>query len=77
MIQVNVKDLMHHFAEYKKKVKLGQRIVILEHKKPIMDLTPYQENIGRSGWKRQHFVLPATKVSATEICLKMRQEERD
>ena len=77
MIQVNVKDLMHHFAKYKAKVKSGERIVILEHKKPIMDLTPFQENIGKSGWKRPHFVLPATKISAAEMCLKMRQEERD
>ena len=38
MIKVNVKELLHHFAEYKEKVKLGERIVILEHKKPIIDL---------------------------------------
>jgi len=77
MIKVNVKHLLHNFAEYKKKVKAGERVVILEHKIPIMDLTPYQEKCSKPGWKREHFVLPSTKTSATEICLKTRKEERN
>ena len=77
MIKVNVKDLLHNFAEYKQKVKSGERIIVLEHKKPIMDLTPYRENMEKSGWKRDHFVLPATKTLASEICIKMRREERN
>ena len=77
MIKINVKDLLHNFAEYKEKVKLGERVVILEHKKPIMDLTPYRENIEKAGWKRDHFVLPSTKTLASQLCIKMRREERN
>jgi len=76
MIKVNVKQLLHNFSEYKKKVKSGERVVILEHKKPIMDLTPYKEHIEKPGWKRDHFVLPASKISASEICVKMRRQAR-
>lgn len=77
MIKVNVKDLLHNFAEYKEKVRSGERIVVLEHKKPIMDLTPYRENMEKPGWKRDHFVLPATKTLTSEICIRMRREERN
>jgi antitoxin (DNA-binding transcriptional repressor) of toxin-antitoxin stability system len=76
MVKVNVKDLLHNFSVYKEKVKSGERVVILEHKKPIMDLTPYKDTIEKSGWKREHFVLPATEISATETCIKMRRQER-
>ena len=77
MIKVNIKDLLHHFAEYKQKVRSGERIVILEHNKPVMDLTPYREKVEKSGWKRDHFVLPATKTLASNLCIKMRREERN
>lgn len=76
MIKVNVKELLHHFAEYKEKVKLGERLVVLEYKKPIMDLTPYKENVEKPGWRREHYILPADGHSLTEMCLKMREEER-
>ena len=76
MIRVSVKELLHNFSAYKKKVKSGERVVILEHKKPIMDLSPYTENMNRPGWRRDHFVLPADGRSLTETCLKIRREER-
>ncbi|VAX36018.1 hypothetical protein MNBD_UNCLBAC01-2171 [hydrothermal vent metagenome] len=76
MIEVNVKELLHHFAEYKEKVKAGERVVVLERKIPIIDLTPYKKHVEKPVWKRNHYILPATKVSASNLCIKMRQEER-
>jgi antitoxin (DNA-binding transcriptional repressor) of toxin-antitoxin stability system len=77
MIKVGIKALLHNFAEYKDRVKKGERIVVLEHQKPILDITAHSEHISKPGWKHAHFVLPKTKKTAADVLLKMRQEERN
>lgn len=76
MIKVSIKTFLHNFAKYKDKAKTGERIVVCEHKTPILDVIPHQEKITRAGWKRDHFILPKGKSSATKSLIKDRREGR-
>ncbi len=76
MIKINTKEFLHNFAKYKKKVKDGERIVVCEHKKPVLDITPHQEKIDKPGWKREHYVVPAGEISVTKTLIEERREAR-
>jgi antitoxin (DNA-binding transcriptional repressor) of toxin-antitoxin stability system len=76
MIKVSVRELLHNFVSYKEKAKAGERIVVCEHQKPILDITPHEEKVAKPVWKRSHFRLKDDRVSFTGICLKMRRQER-
>ncbi len=76
MIKINTKEFLHNFSKYKEKVKAGERVVVCEHKKPILDITPHEEKISKPGWKRNHFVLPDDGQSITKLLTKERQESR-
>lgn len=76
MIKINTKEFLHNFAKYKAKVKSGERVVVCEFKKPILDVTPYEEKINKSGWKRNHYILPKGKTSAVKALIKERHEAK-
>jgi len=76
MIQINTKEFLHNFAKYKEKAKAGERIVVCEHKKPILDIIPHDEKIEKLGWKRDHYILPNDGHSLTDTLTKERQESR-
>ena len=52
MKSVNIRELTHHFANYLKVVKRGERIVVMERSLPVADLVPHNENVGEPAWKR-------------------------
>jgi antitoxin (DNA-binding transcriptional repressor) of toxin-antitoxin stability system len=52
MQSVNIRELVHNFALYLKKVKFGHQITILERQKPIAEIVPHNANIRSPGWKR-------------------------
>ena len=76
MIAINIRELTHHFSDYLKKVKSGERITILERNIPIADVVPHNANISSPGWKRKidKLNLPGEKFSTT-IAQNRREEK--
>jgi len=53
MVATNIRDLMHHFSKYLRRVKAGERVVLMERNVPVADIIPHNENVARPGWKRR------------------------
>jgi prevent-host-death family protein len=49
---VNIRELTHHFADYLRTVKKGERIVVMERNVPVADLVPHHEHLVPPGWRR-------------------------
>ena len=76
MVYVNIQDLIHNFSKYLKKVKSGERIIIMERNYPVADLIPHNENVNQPGWKRPIKRIKIKGGSASETVVKNRREER-
>jgi len=75
MVSINIRELNHNLAHYLKKVKSGERIIILERNVPIAEVVPHNVNTA-PGWKReiQKISLPGEPLSETIV--KNRREEK-
>lgn len=77
MVMVNVRDLLHHFSDYLKKIKRGERITVLRRSKPVADLVPHNENVAQPAWKRKIKRIRLKKgISASEAVIRNREEEK-
>ena len=76
MVSINIRELTHNFSTYLKKVKVGERIVIMERNKPIADLIPHNENITQPGWKREIKPIKIKGESLSKTVIRLREEER-
>lgn len=76
MTQVTIRQLTHGFSTYLRAVKRGERIIILERRTPVADLTPHNENMAQPGWKRPIAKLKVKGVSLSRTVSKMREEDR-
>ena len=75
MISINIREFSHNIAKYLRKVKQGERVIIMERNVPIADITPHNENISRPGWKREIRKLEIPGESFTETIVKNRRDE--
>lgn len=76
MVMANVRDLLHHFSKYLKKIKKGERISIVRHGKPVADLVPHNENVEQPAWKRKIKRIRLKKgISASQAVIRNREEE--
>jgi len=75
MVSINIRELSHNLAHYLKKVKSGERIVILERNIPIADVVPHNINLA-PGWKREIKKISMTGESLSETIVKNRREEK-
>tara|TARA_B100000745_G_C19950543_1_gene320877 strand:+ start:129 stop:359 length:231 start_codon:yes stop_codon:yes gene_type:complete len=74
MIKVSIKNFLHNFAKYKDKVKAGERLVILEHNKPVLDVIPHRDKVSHPGWKRDHYRLKnSSKNLGSDLVNKLRE----
>ena len=76
MYEVSIRNFLHDFSNYKKKVLNGERLIITDHNIPIMDLVPHADKTNQPGWKRKHYVLPKGKKSASDTVINLRDGER-
>lgn len=76
MVFINIRELSHNLAHYLKKVKSGERIVILERNIPIADVVPHNINTAPPGWKREIKKLSLPGESFSETIVKNRREEK-
>ncbi|MBF0569787.1 MAG: type II toxin-antitoxin system Phd/YefM family antitoxin [Candidatus Omnitrophica bacterium] len=78
MVAINVRELTHHFAKYLGSVKKGERFVIMERDKPVAEIIPHWGAEKTQGWKRKikRVKLKGPGLSASEMVIKLRQEER-
>ena len=76
MISVNIRDLTHHFSNYLKEVKAGERIIVMERNTPVADIVPHHENVSRPGWKRTIDKIEIKGEPLSETIIKNRREER-
>ncbi len=76
MVSINIRELTHNFSSYLKKVKVGERIVIMERNKPIADLIPHNENIAQPGWKRNIEPIKIKGEALSKTIVRMREENR-
>ena len=75
MKSINIRELTHHFSNYLKMVRRGERIVVMERNLPVADLVPHNENIGQPGWNRPISKIKVKRLSFSETVTKMREEE--
>jgi len=75
MVSVSVRELTHNFSDYLKKVKKGERIIIKMRNVPVAEITPYNENVSKPGWKRDIKRISIKGVSFSDAVIKNREEE--
>jgi len=73
MKTVNIRELTHHFANYLKIVKRGERIVVMARRLPVADLVPHNEHLASPGWKRpiQKLQIRGEPLSETTVRLRI------
>ena len=76
MVAVNIREFLHHYSMYLKRVKAGERIVIMERNKPIADLTLHNENLSEPGWRRPIERIKIKGEPLSETIIKNRSEDR-
>ncbi len=77
MISVDVREFINNFSAYLKKVKKGERIVLLERNKPVADIMPHNDNVTPiPGWKRKVKMIKIKGLSLADECIKFRRQER-
>ena len=75
MIAVNIREFAHHLSKYLKTTKAGERVVIMERNKPIVDLVPHNEHLIQPGWKRKIEKIRLKGEPMSTTIIKMREEE--
>ena len=76
MKSVNIRELTHHFSNYLKVVKRGERIVVMERSSPVADLVPHNENLASPGWKRPIQKIRVSGEAFSKTVSRMRAEKR-
>lgn len=76
MVKINIRELSHHLSKYLKEAKSGERIIVMERNKPIVEIIPHNENIIPPCWKKPvKRIKLKGGVSASETIIKMREED--
>lgn len=77
MVSINVRELTHNFSEYLKRVKRGERVIVMIRNKPVAEIIPRNENIEPPSWKTvAPKVALKNKASVAKLVVKYRDEER-
>lgn len=76
MVAINIRELTHHFSDYLKNVKSGERILIMERNKPVAEIIPHNPNLSQSGWKRTIAKTRIKGPSLSSTIIKNRHEEK-
>ena len=76
MVSVNIRELTHHFSDYLKKVKAGERLIIMERNSPVAEVVPHNENVAYPGWKRKLDKLPLKGEAFSQTIVKNRREAK-
>ena len=74
MVAINIRELTHNFSSCLKKVKAGERIIIMERNVPIAEIIPHNSNVKEPAWKRPIKRLKIKGVSLSETVIQMRRE---
>jgi len=76
MVSVNIRELTHNFSRYLKKVKRGERLVIMERNSPVADVVAHNENVAYPGWKRKLDKLALKGGAFSQTIVKNRREAK-
>jgi prevent-host-death family protein len=75
MKAVNIRELTHHFSNYLKVVKQGERIVVMERSVPVADLVPHNANLTAPIWKRPIQRIQVAGEALSKTTIRLRAEE--
>ena len=76
MVSVNIRELTHNFSSYLKKVKAGERLIIMERNSPVAEVIPHNENVTYPGWKRKIDRIKIKGETISETVIKERREAK-
>ena len=76
MISVNIRELTHHFSDYLKEIKAGEKITVMERNKPVAEIIPHNENVNSPGWKREIKRIKVKGGLFSDSIVKNRREEK-
>ncbi|MBI3276919.1 MAG: hypothetical protein HYZ66_04100 [Chlamydiae bacterium] len=76
MVMVSVRQLLHGFSNYLKKIEEGERIIVLKRNVPVADIISHCENIQQPVWKRKINKMTLKGVSFSKTTVKCREEKR-
>ncbi len=76
MQTMTIREFAHHLADNLKRVKAGERLVILDRKTPIADIIPHQEHVTFPGWKRKITRISSKTAKLTQAILENRESDR-
>lgn len=75
MISINIRELSHNLSGYLKKVKKGERLVIMERNIPIAEVIPHNANVS-PGWKRPIDKISISGEPLSKTIVKERRKEK-
>lgn len=77
MIMISMREFSRKLAEYVKRAKNGEKLVITKRNKPVIDIVPHDGNAIQPSWSTEHPTIKLnSKLSASELYLKSKEEER-
>lgn len=74
MVAINIRELTHNFSSCLKKVKAGERIIIMERNVPIAEIVPHNPNVKAAGWKRPIKRVKIKGEPLSETVIRLRRE---
>lgn len=76
MIKINMREFSHNIAKYIDRADKGEKIVLIKRGKPVVDITPHNEDPRKPGWKRKIDKIAVKGETFAETVTKLRDEER-
>lgn len=76
MVAINIRELTHNFSSCLKKVKAGERIIIMERNVPIAEIIPHNPHVIEPAWKSPAKRLKVPGVNFAQEVIKERRQSR-
>lgn len=76
MVKISMREFAHNMAEYVRRAQKGERIVLMKHKEPVVELTPHQASAPTPGWRRKIKKVKVRGKTFASTVEEMRRQER-
>jgi len=75
MIKVNMREFSHNITKYIERANKGEKIVLFNRHKPVVDIMPHNEHPEKPGWKRKIDKITIKGETFAKTVAKIRKEE--
>lgn len=75
-VKVNTREYLRNIGYYFKKVRGGQKIIIMNRNQPFAELVPVNEHVKKPVWQEETDMLQVPGLNMGEEIVKNRQTER-